>query len=161
MAGYYIAFHGGKGRAMDRVIAWATRSRFSHCELLRAERMPAAGETHTCVGASLMDGGVRIRAIVFDAGKWYFVHVPWAPAETWERAAARARLRLRPAGLRVDAPVRLSPPVARQVVLPGADRGCAGHRDAACLFAGDLLRLVGDHSATWQAARRARPRGKG
>ncbi|MCK0168960.1 hypothetical protein MWU52_15500 [Jannaschia sp. S6380] len=86
MSEYYIAFHGGKGRMMDTVIVWATRSRFAHCELIRCDRRPRDGETHRCIGASLMDGGVRVKAITFDPGKWRFVHIPFAPKNTWNRA---------------------------------------------------------------------------
>lgn len=86
MSAYYIAFHGGKGRMMDTLIVWATRSRYAHCELVRADRRPREGERHRCIGASLMDGGVRVKKITFDPGKWRFVHVPWAPSNTWNRA---------------------------------------------------------------------------
>lgn len=155
MAGYYIAFHGGKGRAMDVVIAWATRSPYSHCELLRAARMPEPGETHRCIGASLMDGGVRIREIVFDEGKWHFLHVPWAPDDAWERAASRVGSAYDLRAFVWTHLFNFRRHTRDKWFCSELIADALGISMPHAYSPGDLLRLVGDHSTTWNNARRS------
>lgn len=77
-----LAFYKGSGRFDDRVIRWVTRSAFSHVEML--ERPPALRVDGARFGQSWSssgrDGGVRGKDIVFGAGRWAFLAVPWAPA---------------------------------------------------------------------------------
>ena len=83
-----LAFYKGKGNWLDRLIRWATRSPFSHVEListshpLRDENgIPVEGR---CLSASARDGGVRAAYIRFKPGNWQFVDCPWVvvdPAE--------------------------------------------------------------------------------
>ncbi len=79
-----LAFYTGAGRCDDRVIRWVTRSAFSHVELLGqppGRHGPDAWIGHSW-SSSRRDGGVRGKAIVFAAGRWVFLDVPWAPADT-------------------------------------------------------------------------------
>ncbi|UWQ22811.1 hypothetical protein [Jannaschia sp. W003] len=98
MGDYTMAFYQGMGdgkdriaRAFGRVQAWivrgATRSAFSHCELIRHPDAPPPGLPVESISSSGRDGGVRIKWIRYDAGKWAFKPVPWAPADAWDRAA--------------------------------------------------------------------------
>jgi hypothetical protein len=87
MTRIFLAGYVGTGTLIDRTIRLASNSRFSHTELVRAERIPRAGEQHPCISSSLRDGGVREKRIAFDPGKWEFLEVPWAPRDAWGRAA--------------------------------------------------------------------------
>jgi hypothetical protein len=71
-----LGFYKGPGIWVDRVIRWATRSPYSHVEVL-LDGIPEGGSTRTSYSASGRDGGVREKGITFDAGKWDFVSVPW------------------------------------------------------------------------------------
>jgi hypothetical protein len=83
----HAAFYRGRGRFWaDTMVKRFTGGRFSHCELVRSEAPLRDGMTATCIGASAMDGGVRVKDITFDPGKWVFRPAPWAPADAWERA---------------------------------------------------------------------------
>jgi hypothetical protein len=88
MARYWVAFYRGKGRLADRVVRIVTRSPFSHCELIRAEVRPERGDTVTCISSSGRDGGVRIKDIALEDGKWDIYEVPWARETAWARAEA-------------------------------------------------------------------------
>ncbi|MEL6587359.1 MAG: hypothetical protein AAFQ50_11975 [Pseudomonadota bacterium] len=88
MSDYYVAFYRGKGTFADKVVKFATRSPFSHCELIRSDTKPRRGETHTCISASGRDGGVRIKDIELKDPKWDIYAVPFARPDTWDRAAA-------------------------------------------------------------------------
>lgn len=83
----FLGFYKGRGRIDDRVIRWATRSAYSHCELVFSPSMPQVGETHHCLSSSGRDGGVRSKDITFDANKWDFIDIPWAPSEARIMAA--------------------------------------------------------------------------
>ena len=81
----WIAFYRGHGRFLsDTVVRWVTNSEFSHCELLRSDTAPAAGQTHLCGSASVRDGGVRTKEITFREDRWEFVPVRWAPDTAWD-----------------------------------------------------------------------------
>ena len=86
---HYVAFYEGKGKLLNAIIRAVTRSRYSHCELVRADWPPREGETLTCLSASAWDGGIREKEITFDPGKWTFVPVPWAPSDAWDRAVEK------------------------------------------------------------------------
>lgn len=83
----HAAFYRGRGRFWaDTMVKRFTGARFSHCEMVRSDRPLRDGMTARCIGASAMDGGVRVKDITFDAGKWVFSPAPWAPANAWDRA---------------------------------------------------------------------------
>ncbi|WP_308917567.1 hypothetical protein [Jannaschia sp. LMIT008] len=82
----HLAFYKARGTWLDLAIRLATRSRYSHVELVEADRTPRDGNTALCLSASARDRGVRIKPITFDPGKWDFVTVPWARADAWDRA---------------------------------------------------------------------------
>lgn len=98
MARYCIAFYKGDGDFKDafgrllgrlqfRVIRASTRSIYTHCELVRSDGRPDPAVPTASISASGRDGGVREKAIAFDADRWDFVGVPWAPHDAWDRAA--------------------------------------------------------------------------
>lgn len=64
-----LAFYIGRGGWPDRVIRWATRSPYSHVELVDDEGR--------CWSASHRDKGVRVKRINVDSGNWTLVDVPW------------------------------------------------------------------------------------
>lgn len=86
MPRYYVAFYRGKGTWADKIVRKATRSPFSHCELIRTEITPKRGDTVTCISASGRDKGVRIKEIELKEEKWDIYAVPWAPENAWEIA---------------------------------------------------------------------------
>lgn len=83
-AGLSLAFYRGAGRIDDRIIRAATRSEFSHVELVRNHGQPDC----LSISASGRDGGVRIKKIAFDPDRWKVVKVlGWVPDTAWGRAA--------------------------------------------------------------------------
>ena len=86
---YYVAFYRGRGTMADRIVRMATRSPFSHCELIRTDITPRRGDTVRCISASGRDKGVRIKTITLDPGKWDIYAVPWAPPDAWTRAESK------------------------------------------------------------------------
>jgi len=64
-----VAFYIGKGTCIDRVIRWATRSPYSHVELVDDDGL--------CWSSSHRDGGVRAKKINIHSGNWEVLHVPW------------------------------------------------------------------------------------
>ena len=89
MTQLHAAFYRGHGHLADWVVRKATRSDFSHVELIRSERRPRLGEVATCLGASGRDGGVRIKEIELRRDRWRVYPIRWAPEGTWERAEAK------------------------------------------------------------------------
>ena len=153
MSRYWIAFYRGRGRVMDHVVRFATRSPWSHCELIRQETRPRRGDTVTCLSASGRDRGVRIKEITLEDGKWDIYEVPWAPPETWDRAAAK-----------LGQPYELWPLFLSQLF--NFRRHCRDQWFCSELIAhalglsmphakspGDLLRAVRDNARTWENAR--------
>lgn len=161
MTQLYVAFYRGHGHLTDWVIRKATRSDFSHVELIRADERPRLGEVATCLGASGRDGGVRIKEIRLDPEKWRIYHVRWAPDETWERAEAK-----------LGEPFDLLSMLTTQLF--NFRRGRRGRWCCSELVAyalgldmphayspGDLLRAIGDHHETHDRARVALMRSRG
>lgn len=153
MADYYVAFYRGRGTFADRVVRYATRSPFSHCELIRADKPPRRGDTVTCISASGRDKGVRIKDIELKDGKWDIYAVPWAPEDAWDRAAKH-----------LDQPYELWSMVVSQLF--NFRRGKRGKWFCSELVAyalglnlpqakspGDLLRDIDDHYDTYRLAR--------
>ncbi len=75
----WLAFYRGRGTWVDRVIRVATRSPYSHVELILSPHRPVEGDIdRPAFSASGRDGGVRCKTIAFDLAKWDFVPVVWA-----------------------------------------------------------------------------------
>lgn len=153
MSDHYVAFYRGHGRLTDWVVRKATRSAFSHVEMIRSEARPRLGDTVRCLGASGRDGGVRIKDIRLDPEKWRIYHVRWAPGDAWDRAEAK-----------LGEPFDLLSLLTTQLF--NFRRGRRGRWFCSELVAyalrldlphayapGDLLRAIGDHTDTWEGAR--------
>ncbi|MEP4700759.1 MAG: hypothetical protein ABJZ79_06355 [Parasphingorhabdus sp.] len=84
-----LAFYKGRGRLLDRVIRWVTRSSFSHVEILRAvPTISGDGLEARAWSSSGRDGGVREKSISFKPGHWEFVTIPWAGPAVIDRVIA-------------------------------------------------------------------------
>ncbi|WP_299814245.1 hypothetical protein [uncultured Jannaschia sp.] len=155
MARCYVAFYRGRGDWADRIVRFATRSAYSHCELIRSERRPKLGTGVECLSASRRDGGVRLKRIELDAAKWCIYDVAWAPDGTWDRAMEK-----------LGAPYELWSLVTTHLL--NFRRGNRERWFCSELIAyalrldmphayspGDLLRAIRDHTDTYHAARRA------
>lgn len=152
MPNYYVAFYRGKGTMADKIVRMATRSPFSHCELIQCEVTPRRGDTVTCISASGRDNGVRIKEIELKAEKWDIYAVPWAPPDTWQRAEAK-----------LGEPYELWSMVISQLFnFRRHERGkwfCSelvayalGLNMPHAKSPGDLLRDIDDHVDTWRLA---------
>ncbi|MGB3555520.1 MAG: hypothetical protein WBA25_12870 [Jannaschia sp.] len=152
MERYYVAFYRGRGTLADRIVRGATRSPFSHCELIRTVDTPRRGDTVTCIGASGRDKGVRIKDITLDDGKWDIYAVPWARVDAWDRAAGE-----------LGKPYELWAMVLSQLFnfrRHSRDQWFCSELIAHALglsmphakSPGDLLRAIHDHGGTWRLA---------
>ncbi len=151
---YWVLFYRGKaGRIADRIVAFATRSPSSHCELVRSPTRPKAGETHLCVSSSGRDGGVKCREILLKEGKWAAYEVVWARSDTWDRAMSK-----------LDAPYELWPMILSQLFNFRRHDRCKwfcseliahalGLNMPHAMSPGDLLRAIDNNRRTWVAAR--------
>lgn len=84
-----LAFYHHGGTALDRLIRAATRSEFSHVELVAdlGPTYPCASFTLPAISSSNRDGGVREKHITFNLDQWTFLEVEgWAPHGAWSRA---------------------------------------------------------------------------
>ena len=63
---YKIAFYKCKGRFLDLLIRWWTKSKYSHCEIVI---------DNYWYSSSPRDGGVRVKVIEVDNTNWDFVDV--------------------------------------------------------------------------------------
>ncbi|GIT92887.1 hypothetical protein JANAI62_33450 [Jannaschia pagri] len=147
---YYVAFYRGRGTVADRIVRYATRSPFSHCELIHTDVTPRRGDTVRCVSASGRDKGVRIKEITLTPAKWDIYAVPWAPDDAWDRAVAH-----------VGKPYELWSMVLSQLFnFRRQDRGkwfCSeliayalGLNMPHAKSPGDLLRDIDDHTDTYK-----------
>lgn len=68
-----IALYRGKKRLFNRLVAWWTRSAYSHCEIVFADD-PNSG-LHYCASASHLDGGVRFKWLDLHPDTWDIVDV--------------------------------------------------------------------------------------
>jgi hypothetical protein len=57
----------GKGKIGNKLVRLWTRSQYSHCELVIGDMW---------YSSSLMDGGVRAKAITLNPGHWDFIELP-------------------------------------------------------------------------------------
>ncbi|WP_299647189.1 hypothetical protein [uncultured Jannaschia sp.] len=155
MKRYYVAFYRGTGDWADRIVRFATRSAYSHCELIWSETRPKLGTTVECLSASRRDGGVRLKQIELKPAKWCVYDVTWAPDGTWDRAADK-----------LGAPYELWSLVTTHLFnfrRGDRDRWFCSELIAYALrldmphaySPGDLLRAIRDHSDTYEAGRRA------
>ena len=87
-----LAFYKGRGsswwiRLQDGLIRFATRSPYSHVELIvgRAEH----DREETCLSSSGRDGGVREKRIVLERAKWAAMTPAMASAAGLSRPPAR------------------------------------------------------------------------
>lgn len=80
-----LAFYRGAGTLVDRAIRGATRSRFSHVELVDLDRLieTTRGAEGPTISASWRDGGVREATIAFTPEHW-----EWIPLQPWYRPDA-------------------------------------------------------------------------
>jgi hypothetical protein len=67
-----LALRKHDSRLSAKAVQWWTGSIYSHCELV------VGG---LCYSSSVMDGGVRCKAIALDPAKWDVVELPWATAD--------------------------------------------------------------------------------
>ncbi|WP_298429397.1 hypothetical protein [uncultured Jannaschia sp.] len=152
MSRYWVAFYRGRGTLADKIVRAATRSPFSHCEMIRQDTRPARGDTVTCLSASARDGGVRIKEITLEDGKWDIYAVPWARPDAWDRALAEE-----------GRPYELWSMVLSQLFnfrRHSRDRWYCSELIAYALglsmphakSPGDLMRAIHDHVVTWNAS---------
>lgn len=79
-----IAYYVGEGDWRDRAIRWATRSPYSHCELVLTYGKHSYARA---ISASLRDGGVRETQIDLSTGHWELQKIAhWARPEAWNVA---------------------------------------------------------------------------
>ena len=62
-----LAMYKGKGKVGNALIRWWTSSPYSHCELV---------VNGVCYSSSLMDGGVRAKAIALNPDHWDLFELP-------------------------------------------------------------------------------------
>jgi hypothetical protein len=73
-----LAVYRGKGSIGNAVIRWWKKTKYSHCEIVIEQPSETLGGIQIGYSASLMDGGVRAKAIEFKPGHWEFIDLPWA-----------------------------------------------------------------------------------
>lgn len=74
-----LAFYKARGNIIDRAIRLATRSPYSHVEILiGCDCIPDGAFSWPAFSASGRDGGVRTKLVTFDDGAWDFIPAPWA-----------------------------------------------------------------------------------
>lgn len=85
-----LAFYVGKGNLVDRAIRFATHSPYSHVELVSLGKViEHRSRTMWSMSASARDGGVREKAITFQAGRWEFLPLEnWYGDFVWSKAKA-------------------------------------------------------------------------
>lgn len=149
----YLAFYRGEGRFLsDTVVQWITRSDFSHCELFKSEEPPSLGETHTCITAVGKDGGVRIKDVTFTPGRWEIVGVPWAPADTIEKAKSFMGSGYDYLGLAMTQFINLRRHNPARLFCSKLCAIALGLGEGHCYAPGDLKRVVEEHNRVFHLA---------
>ena len=149
----YLAFYRGEGRPLsDTLVKWVTRSEFSHCELLISNRPPKSGETHRCVTAQGKHGGVCVRDLYFREGAYEFVQVPWAPHDTFERAAQHLGRGYDYWGLLMSQFINLRRHVQDRWFCSKLCAQALGLSEAHTYAPGDLKRIVEEHNRVYRMA---------
>ncbi|MDJ0824258.1 MAG: hypothetical protein QNJ16_02025 [Rhodobacter sp.] len=105
--GYHLAFYKGPGRPDDRLIRFATRSIYSHVELLWLALDQVTAEGALAISSSGRDGGVRTKRITFAPDRWDVLAAPWAPDDAWDTAEAELDRRYDYIGILLSQIVRL------------------------------------------------------
>lgn len=95
-----VAFYRGKGDWKDKVIRWATKSPYSHVEVV--------GLDGRAYSSSARDGGVRIKEIDFGDGKWDLVECPWMDQSHVDRIALQVGKKYDYTGLLLSQALNLS-----------------------------------------------------
>ncbi|SFJ29627.1 hypothetical protein [Jannaschia pohangensis] len=150
---YYVAFYRGHGTMADKVVRYATRSPFSHCELILSDKRPRIGDTVRCISASARDNGVRIKDITLKHGKWKIYAVPWAPPETWDRAEALVGKPYELWAMILSQLVNFRRHARNQWYCSEMIAHSLGLSMPHAKSPGDLLRSIHDHCQTWARAR--------
>ncbi len=149
----YLAFYRGEGRFLsDTLVQRVTRSEFSHCELFLSDLPPLPGETHRCISAAGKYGGVYMRDITFREGAYEFVPVPWAPADTFERAQRLIGQGYDYWGLLMTQFINLRRHTADRWFCSKLCARAMGLADAHTYAPGDLKRVIEEHNRTYLAA---------
>lgn len=73
-----LAVYKGTGLIGNAIIRWWKKTQYSHCELVITNHTESIGPVMIGFSASLMDGGVRAKAIEFKPEHWDFIELPWA-----------------------------------------------------------------------------------
>lgn len=77
-----LAFYKANSTFTDKIIGWATKSPYTHVELVvepipYIEHLDRTEYRYLCIGSSGRDGGVREKIIDLDSEKWEIVDCPW------------------------------------------------------------------------------------
>lgn len=75
-----LAFYKGKGTWIDWCIRFATRSKYSHVEIiLDYPEFPNGQTVFDCFSSSARDGGVRTKTILLTKENWDIQIIRWSP----------------------------------------------------------------------------------
>ena len=149
----YLAFYRGEGRFLsDTLVQRITRSEFSHCELFISTHPPQPGQTHRCISAAGKFGGVHMRDVTFRAGAYEFVPVPWAPADTFDRAQRHLGKGYDYWGLLMTQFINMRRHNPDRWFCSKLCARAMGLADAHTYAPGDLKRVVEEHNRTYLAA---------
>lgn len=149
----YLAFYRGEGRFLsDTLVQRVTRSEFSHCELFVSDTPPRHGDTYRCISAVGKQGGVCIRDITFRPGAYAFLPVPWAPRDTFDRAARHLGKGYDYWGLLMTQLVNMRRHAPDRWFCSKLCARAMGLKDPHTYAPGDLKRIVEEHNRTYNAA---------
>jgi hypothetical protein len=149
----YLAFYRGEGRFLsDTLVQHVTRSEFSHCELFVSDTPPCHGETYRCVTAVGKQGGVCVRDIHFRPGAYEFLPVPWAPRDTFDRAAQHLGMGYDYWGLLMTQFINMRRHAPDRWFCSKLCAKAMGLKDPHTYAPGDLKRIVEEHNRTYAAA---------
>ena len=85
----YVAFYKGRGTILDWIIRAATRSPYSHVEII--DNYNGWGGRPIGYTSSPRDGGVVVREIRWTPDHWDILYIPWADGKD-EMAYVRDRI---------------------------------------------------------------------
>lgn len=131
-----VAFRYGEERWISRAICWVRGGDTAHCEVIHDSH----GDSHACVSASWVDGGVREKTMPLPADRWRIYEVVGDPVRvrTWLREHygknyGWLRLLVFVTGLRIDVggPI-CSSAAAEMLGIEAADMFCPRLIEAIC-----------------------------
>lgn len=67
-----VAFYKGRKKVFNRLVAWWTKGKYSHCEFIEGYREDGSA---ICWSSSFSDGGVRKKYITLDDSLWDVVDI--------------------------------------------------------------------------------------